>query len=319
MLDEKMMIAYGPVPSRRLGQSIGINNIPPKICTYSCVYCQLGRTLNMQIKRQTFYQPDEVIEAVKTKIQKAQENQEPIDYLTFVPDGEPTLDENLGEEIEQLRKTDRKIAVISNASLIWRGDVQKDLSKAHWVSLKMDTVDQNVWHSANRPHKGLDLQKILNGAKEFSQSFRGDLVTETMLLQDINDKAEIIERTAAFIKILNPKKSYISIPIRPPAEEWVKPASEININSAFQIFKEHDLDSEYLIGYEGNAFAYTGNVDKDLLSIVSVHPMRKEAVDNFLAKAREDWDTVERLIRENKLIELEYQGNKYYMRKLSKS
>ena len=91
MIDEKMMIAYGPVPSRRLGQSIGINNIPPKICTYSCIYCQLGRTLNMQIKRQTFYKPEKVVEAVKRKIQRAKENQESIDYLTFVPDGEPTF------------------------------------------------------------------------------------------------------------------------------------------------------------------------------------------------------------------------------------
>jgi wyosine [tRNA(Phe)-imidazoG37] synthetase (radical SAM superfamily) len=316
MLDEKTMIAYGPVPSRRLGQSIGINNIPPKICTYACVYCQLGRTLNMQIKRQTFYQPDEVVEAVKTKIQKAQESQEPIDYLTFVPDGEPTLDENLGKEIEQLRKTDRRIAVISNASLIWREDVRKDLSMAHWVSLKMDTVDEDMWHAVNRPHKGLDLHSILDGAREFSKSFKGDLVTETMLIQDMNDKAEIIERTAAFIKTLNPKKSYISIPIRPPAEEWVKPATEYNINSAYQIFKEQELGTEYLIGYEGNAFAYTGNVEEDLLSIVSVHPMRQEAMKIFLEKAQEDWDTVERLIKEKKLIELSYQGNKYYMRKL---
>ena len=91
MIDEKMMIAYGPVPSRRLGQSIGINNIPPKICTYSCIYCQLGRTLNMQIKRQTFYKPEKVVEVVKRKIQRAKENQESIDYLTFVPDGEPTF------------------------------------------------------------------------------------------------------------------------------------------------------------------------------------------------------------------------------------
>lgn len=316
MIDEKMMIAYGPVPSRRLGQSVGINNIPPKICTYSCVYCQLGRTLNMQVKRQAFYKPEEVVEAVKRKIQRAEENRESINYLTFVPDGEPTLDENLGKEIELLRKTDRKIAVISNASLIWREDVRRDLSMAHWVSLKIDAVDQDIWHTINRPHRGLSLQKILDGIRDFSESFTGDLATETMLLQDINDKTEIIERTAAFIKGVRPKRSYISIPTRPPAEKWVKPASEFNINLAYQIFEDQDLDTEYLIGYEGNAFAYTGNVEEDLLSIVSVHPMRKQGVNNLLTKARKDWDIVERLIKENKLVEIEYRGNKYYMRKL---
>lgn len=144
MIDEQKLIAYGPVPSRRLGQSVGINNIPPKICTYSCIYCQLGRTLNMQIKRQTFYKPEEVVKAVKRRIQRAKENQETIDYLTFVPDGEPTLDENLGKEIERLQGFGIKIAVISNASLIWMADVRKDLAKADWVSLKIDIVDQDT-------------------------------------------------------------------------------------------------------------------------------------------------------------------------------
>jgi wyosine [tRNA(Phe)-imidazoG37] synthetase (radical SAM superfamily) len=270
----------------------------------------------MQVQRKAFYKPEEVVEAVKRRIRKAEENRESIDYLTFVPDGEPTLDENLGKMIELLRKTDRKIAVISNASLIWREDVRKDLSLAHWVSLKIDAVDQDIWHAVNRPHQGLKFQKMMEGMREFSKSFAGDLATETMLIQGMNDKTETVERTAAFIKGLKPKKSYVSIPIRPPAEKWVKPASEFSINSAYQIFKEQDLDTEYLIGYEGNAFAYTGNVEEDLLSIVSVHPMRKEAVDNLLAKAREDWDTVKKLIKENKIIEIEYQGNKYYMRKL---
>lgn len=316
MIDEKMMIAYGPVPSRRLGQSIGINNIPPKICTYSCIYCQLGRTLNMQIKRQTFYKPEKVVEAVKRKIQRAKENQESIDYLTFVPDGEPTLDENLWKEIELLKEINIKIAVISNASLVWRVDVQKDLSLADWVSLKIDTVDQDIWHTINRPHRGLKFKKVLDGIIDFSQSFTGDLTTETMLLKDVNDKAEKVERVAEFIAELDPQKSYISIPTRPPAEKWVRSTSEFGVNSAYQIFRKQGLNTEYLIGYEGNAFAYTGNLEEDLLSIVSVHPMRKEGVNTLLTKAGKDWNIVKKLIKENKLIETEYKKNKYYMRKL---
>ena len=129
-MDESTMIAYGPVPSRRLGQSIGINNIPPKICTYSCIYCQLGKTKNMQIKRRTFYAPEKVVEAVRRKIDGAKLNNEPIDYLTFVPDGEPTLDENLGKELELLGEIGMKTAVISNATLIWMADVRADLAEA---------------------------------------------------------------------------------------------------------------------------------------------------------------------------------------------
>ncbi|MBC7260626.1 MAG: radical SAM protein, partial [Chloroflexi bacterium] len=127
------MIAFGPVPSRRLGRSLGINNIPPKICTYSCVYCQLGRTLNMQIRRQSFYAPDEILWDVRSKVEHVREAGESIDYLTFVPDGEPTLDLHLGRAIELLRSLGIKIAVISNASLIWQEDVREDLMKADWV------------------------------------------------------------------------------------------------------------------------------------------------------------------------------------------
>jgi wyosine [tRNA(Phe)-imidazoG37] synthetase (radical SAM superfamily) len=134
------MIAFGPVPSRRLGRSLGINNILPKICTYSCVYCQLGRTLKMQVQRQAFYEPGEIWSAVSDKVEKVRETGEAIDYMAFVPDGEPTLDINLGREIELLKRLSLPVAVITNASLIWRQDVRTDLMAADWVSLKVDAV-----------------------------------------------------------------------------------------------------------------------------------------------------------------------------------
>lgn len=110
-------IAFGPVPSRRLGHSLGINNIPPKTCTYSCVYCQLGNTINMPVERKNFYKVTDITQAVKEKVKQVKEKGEQIDYLSFVPDGEPTLDANLGQEIELLKSLGIKIAIISNASL----------------------------------------------------------------------------------------------------------------------------------------------------------------------------------------------------------
>ena len=257
-------IAFGPVPSRRLGQSIGINNIPQKMCTYSCIYCQLGRTFNMQIERKEFYKPEEILDSVKSKVIEAKKREEPIDYLTFVPDGEPTLDINLGDEIDLLRPLEINLAIITNSSLIWNKDVRYDLSKADWVCVKIDAISQNIWKKINRPYKFLKLNKILDGIIEFSHSFIGNLVTETMLIQNINDKDFEMEKIADFISSLNIKKSYISIPIRPPAEKWVKSADEHSVTKAYQIFKEKNIDVEYLIGYEGNAFAYTGNVEEDL-------------------------------------------------------
>ncbi len=314
--ETKKLIAFGPVPSRRLGHSLGINNIPPKICTYSCIYCQLGRTKNMQVERAQFYEPEEIVKYVEKKIQNAKAKGEPIDHLTFVPDGEPTLDIDLGNEIEMLRSLGIKIAVISNSSLIWLEDVQEALCKADWVSLKVDGVTQNSWRRTNRPHKSLNLNEILGGISEFAQSFNGILVTETMLIRDINDNIEEMEKIANFIEGLKPKKSYISIPMRPPAEAWVKSATEQTLNMAYQLFKENAIDVEFLTGYEGNAFAFTGNIEEDLLSITSVHPMREEGVNEFLTKAKGDWDIIEKLIAEDKLVETTYRDKKFYIRKL---
>jgi len=203
-----MNIVFGPVPSRRLG--LGINNIPPKICTYACVYCQLGRTLTMRVDRQAFYDQDEVIRAVREKVAEARAHGELIDYLTFVPDGEPTLDLNLAAEISALRELQIPIAVISNASLIWREDVRNDLMGADWVSLKVDAVQAPIWRRINRPHGKLDLHKILNGVRTFAGAFEGELATETMLVKDVNDDEASIREIASFLGEVQPAVAYIA-------------------------------------------------------------------------------------------------------------
>ncbi|MGA9347606.1 MAG: radical SAM protein [Anaerolineae bacterium] len=310
------MIAFGPVPSRRLGRSLGVNNIPPKVCSYSCVYCQLGRTIKMQVERRVFYEPAQVLQDVQHKVEKAREIGEPIDYLTFVPDGEPTLDVNLGREIELLRPLRIKIAVITNASLVWREDVREDLMKVDWVSLKVDSTREEVWRRINRPHGTLQLTSIFDGALEFAKAFGGKLATETMLVAGVNDSDDHVREVTDFLARLRPARAYLSIPTRPPAEEWVRPPAEEAINRAYQIFSQRLEHVEYLIGYEGNAFAFTGDVEEDLLSITAVHPMREEALSEFLARAGADWPVVHRLIAQGQLVETEYEGRKFYIRKL---
>jgi len=316
MTNKTKMIAFGPVPSRRLGQSLGINNIPPKTCSYSCIYCQIGRTLNMNVNKQVFYEPKEILEEVKNKVKESKIKDESIDYLAFVPDGEPTLDINLGEEIEILSSLGIKIAVITNSSLLWKKEVRDKLCKADWVSVKIDAINKDIWKKIDRPYKSLKLDRILDGISKFSRAFDGDLVTETMLIKDVNDSEKELEAIADFISGLNHKKSYISIPIRPPTEKWVKPADEQEINTAYQIFKEKEIDVEYLIDYEGNSFAFTKNVEEDLLSITSVHPMRREGVEVFLQKANANWEVIKKLLGENKLIKLQYHGKDFYMKKI---
>ena len=313
------MIAYGPVPSRRLGRSLGINNIPPKVCTYSCVYCQLGRTIKMQADRRAFYQPDEILKDVERKVESAREVDESIEYLTFVPDGEPTLDGSLGREIELLRPLGIKIAVITNSSLIWREGVRENLMKADWVSLKMDSVQEETWREVNRPHGTLRLDSILDGALEFASEFKGELMTETMLVEGVNDGEKNIAGIADFLIRLRPDRAYLSMPTRPPAEGWAHPPTEETINRAFQILSEKVDHVEYLIGYEGSEFAFTGNVEEDLLSITAVHPMREDAVSEFLKRAKADWAVVHRLVAQDRLVEAQYGGHQFYLRKFGRS
>jgi wyosine [tRNA(Phe)-imidazoG37] synthetase (radical SAM superfamily) len=318
MLHSMKTLVFGPVPSRRLGRSLGINNIPPKTCSYSCVYCQVGKTTNLTVDRQTFYKPEELSRAVRRKIDEVTARNERIDYLTFVPDGEPTLDLNISKEISSLNQTGIPAAVITNASLLWRDYVREDLRKADFISLKVDAVSEDLWRKVNRPHRDLKLEKVLEGIRKFAEKFRGTLVSETMLIGNM-EYGDEFQRIAEFLAALkNLNKAYIAIPTRPPTEKWVKRANEDVINAAFQAFSKK-LGAgrvEYLMGYEGNAFASTGNVEEDLLSITAVHPMREEAVKNFLEKAEADWQVAEALLSENKLVALEYEGNTYYMRKL---
>jgi wyosine [tRNA(Phe)-imidazoG37] synthetase (radical SAM superfamily) len=245
------MRAYGPVPSRRLGQSLGINHVPPKICTYSCVYCQLGRTINMQSDRQKFYPPEEIVSDMERQVNRAFGRGEHIDYLTFVPDGEPTLDVNIGRGIELLKPLGIKTAVISNESLMWRDDVRGNLLGADWVSMKVYAVNETIWRRVSRPHGALEHEVVLEGRREFADVFQGELNTETMLIQGLNDDAEDAERIAVFLEDLNPDKAYIAIPTRPPAEEWVKPADEEAINRTFQVFDRNWSTSSTLSDTRG--------------------------------------------------------------------
>jgi wyosine [tRNA(Phe)-imidazoG37] synthetase (radical SAM superfamily) len=317
LLDVKKL-AFGPVPSRRLGKSLGINNIPPKTCSYSCVYCQLGKTSENVVERRVFYQPCDVLNEVRRRVDNATARNERVDYLTFVSDGEPTLDINLGREISLLRLIGIPIAVLTNASMLWLKDVRQDLLKADYVSLKVDAVSEDLWRRINRPHKNLRLNEILKGIQDFAESFKGTVVSETMLVDGI-DYTNEFERIATFLAELKKlNKVYIAVPTRPPAETWAKPAREEVANVAFQVFSEElGIDRvEYLIGYEENAFAFTGDVEEDLLSIMAAHPMRGEAVKEFLRKANAGWQIIEKLLAAEKLVELEYGGDMFYMWKL---
>ncbi len=306
-------IVFGPVPSRRFGRSLGINNIPYlKKCSYSCIYCQIGKTYDFRIERQEFYKPEEIEKQVEEVIESLKDKR--IDYISFVPDGEPTLDINLGKSIDKLKKFGIKIAVITNSSLIWREDVQEDLKKADCVSLKVDAISQDIWKKINRPCKNLNLNKILEGIKIFSNEFKGELLTETLFIKNINDTDKEIEKIGNFLKEINPVIAYIGYPTRPPAEKYVEIPDEKKIDFAFIVFKNKKINVK-IIEKREEKFGYTGDLIKDILSIISVHPMSRKEIEEFINENKGDVKIINSLMEKNEIEEIEYRDEKYYRRK----
>lgn len=312
------MIVFGPVPSRRLGRSLGINNIPPKVCSYSCIYCQVGFTTSSEIEPRVMYRPSELVAEVRDHVSRLRRSGEQIDYLTFVPDGEPTLDVNLGEEIEGLRGLGIPIAVISNGSLCWRPEVRFALDRADWVSVKVDAADEQTWRKVNRPSPALDFDEVGDGIRRFAIEFRGELCTETMLVDGVNDGEGQVTGVASFLGEVEPDIAYLAVPTRPPAVGGARAPGEEELVRAFEVLRSVLPHVEYLIGYEGDAFSATGDPAADLLSITAVHPMRRSAVEDLLERSEAGWEVVERLLSSGELRETEWAGETFYLRRFGR-
>jgi wyosine [tRNA(Phe)-imidazoG37] synthetase (radical SAM superfamily) len=309
-----MTIAFGPIPSRRLGFSLGVNHVLPKYCPYSCVYCQVGRTTALRINRQSFFSLDQIIKEVEEKISDSARVGQVIDYLTLVPDGEPTLDINLAGLIQMLMRFRIPVAVISNASLIDRSDVQEALLQADWVSMKVDAIDETVWRRINRPHRRLSLTVILAGILNFRKKYSGKLVTETMLVSGINDNEPAIDKLVDYLSELQPFKSYLSIPTRPPAESWVIPPSPETLQKIITTISKKVPFVDLLFEAETANFISTGNLINDILSIIAVHPLREEALRRMVTQAGAHWKVVEDLVASGTIACIVYREEKYYLR-----
>ncbi|MDP1766719.1 MAG: radical SAM protein [Methylotenera sp.] len=311
-----MEITFGPVPSRRLGRSLGINNIPPKHCTYSCIYCQVGPTAAQENALRTFYLTEQVYREISQRWEALHAQGEKVDYLTFVPDGEPTLDSQLSAHIDALRPLGLPIAVISNASLIWRPEVRNALSRADWVSVKVDSVNESTWRRINQPHPDLVLSDILNGIRTFAASYGGTLASETLLVEGVNDSVEEVEAVARFISEAGIRLAYLAIPHRPPADSTVACPKEVIVTRAWHIMAKHVAQVELLTAYEGDDFSLSDDPRDQLLAVTAVHPMRESAVLSLLERSGANMALVQELLDSGELQRVSYEGCIYYIRRM---
>jgi wyosine [tRNA(Phe)-imidazoG37] synthetase (radical SAM superfamily) len=307
----RVPIAFGPVRSRRLGWSLGINNVRPKSCTYSCVYCQVGSTGRPAFRRSRFHDPRVVIEAVCRHAEARRGVAQPVDYATFVPDGEPTLDLGIGDAIRGIQATGLRVAVISNGSLLWDEEVREALATAEVVSVKVDTVDATAWHRLNRPIGSLELSIVLEGIRRFAAAYRGDLLTETMLVAGINDDGPTVDRTAAFVAALEPLRAFVAVPTRPPAESWVQAPSRESALCAADIFRAAELPTTCLVEDLDEPFAADLDAPDGLLGIVAVHPMTETAARGYLERSGADWSVAQRLLDDGVIERIAFDGQTY--------
>jgi wyosine [tRNA(Phe)-imidazoG37] synthetase (radical SAM superfamily) len=312
-------IIFGPVSSRRLGQSLGIVNVQPKNCSYNCVYCQLGKTNRASLQRIEYFSPEIIYEAVVGRLSKISKKDVSIDYCTFVPLGEPTLDKNIGKTIGLLSALNIKQAVITNGSLLQFPRVRYDLLKADTVSVKVDTVINEIWERMNRPHPDLNLEDVLSGILKFSREFRGELITETMLVDGLNQDEHSVDMLIDFLSELNPRSIFVTIPTRPPAEEWVH-TPEWSLNAIYQQMRLKLPNVKLLVNNTGAKVTYNDHsFIENFLNTITIHPMEEKDVKLMFDKAHVSWSLISELMQKKMINRVRYKRREFFVRRTNQA
>ncbi|MCJ7587453.1 MAG: radical SAM protein [Candidatus Aminicenantes bacterium] len=228
-LPDSPRFVYGPVPSRRLGYSLGIDLLPHKNCSFDCVYCQVGRTTQKTVRRRDFFPVADILAQVREALRAGKT----IDCVTLSGTGEPTLYRSLGTLIREIKKASGlPVAVLTNGSLLYRKAVRSGLAEADIVIPTLDAADQAVLARVNRPHASLHFDRILRGLHAFRREFPGRIWLEVMLIKGMNDHPAHLRRLRPLIEALSPDRVQINTVVRPPAEKYARPLSRTALERA---------------------------------------------------------------------------------------
>lgn len=274
-----MKFVFGPVPSRRLGQSLGIDTIPLKTCNWNCIYCQLGRTMPLTNERREYAPVEEILQEAETVLRSDKRRE--IDWVTFVGSGEPTLHSRIGQLIRSVKKmTALPVAVITNGSLLYLPEVRDDLCAADAVLPTLDAGTAELYRKINRPHPQVTFERLVNGLVEFRKAYSGKFWVEVMLIQGVNDSPEALQQIAKILKDIASDAVHINLPTRPPAEPWVQPPDPEGMMNALSILGEiaevvHPAEGSFSPGENENI------VDA-VIAIITRHPMQQDELEKML-------------------------------------
>ncbi len=219
---DKEKYLFGPVPSRRLGLSLGVDIVPFKVCTLDCVYCQLGKTTKKSIERKDYVTVEAVLNELKKRLAEGLE----ADYITISGSGEPTLNSQLGKIIDSIKKTtDIPVAILTNGTLLYRADVRSDCTKADVVLPSLDAGDEQTFEKINRPHKDIDIEKLIDGLCTFRKEFGGQIWLEVFLVEGFNTDNKQIAKIKDAVERIKPDKVQLNTAVRPTAEPGVNRVS----------------------------------------------------------------------------------------------
>ena len=241
---EKYQYLYGPVPSRRLGRSLGIDLVPHKICTYDCIYCQIGKTTDKTLVRKEYVPVKEILEEVRRFLK---EETSSIDHLSLSGSGEPTLHSQIRSVIEVIKTiTSIPVAVITNGSLLYEEEVRQDLLSADIVLPSLDAVSSEVFMRINRPRPGFSIEKVIEGLVEFRKVYKGQIWLEILFCKGVNDSKEELLRMKKAVDRIQPDRIHLNTVVRPPSEKWVLPLDEAEMEKIKDFFGEKaEIISEF--------------------------------------------------------------------------
>ncbi|MFC1691977.1 radical SAM protein [Candidatus Latescibacterota bacterium] len=233
-----MKYIYGPVPSRRLGLSLGIDIIPPKHCTLSCIYCQLGKTPHITIEHHEYIPAEKVLEELKELLHRGVKT----DWITFAGSGEPTLHSGLGSMIRNVKSlTDIPVCVITNGTLLWDPCVQKELLGADAVLPSLDSAVEQTFQDICHPHRDLSIVEIIDGLVQFRKEYSGKILLEILFVKGLNDSQKELEHLRDAVKKIKPDEVHLNTVVRPPAENSAEPLSREQLEEIRDYFGKNTV------------------------------------------------------------------------------